>query len=148
MKTYTIILLLAVLPALANAESYICVEEYATGFRFDAAKKIWEQSHLSPNLKYLVKPNTDQSLKGQWIVSEIGQSVPVAWSKHDFISTGALRFEGSFGEFAMNKKSLRFVKTYIFGYWTDAIPGEQDGTFVEGKNTPYIGIGKCSVLEP
>jgi hypothetical protein len=72
-------------------------------------------------------------LKGKWIVSEIGGPVPFAWSEYDFTSTGALRCEGSFGEFAMNRKNLRFVKTYIYGYWTDAIPGEQAGTFVEGK---------------
>jgi hypothetical protein len=148
MKACTIVLLLAVLPALASAESYLCIEEQSTGFRFNTAQKTWQQSNFSSNRKYLVKPNTDQSLKGKWIISEIGEPVPFAWSEYDFTSAGALRCEGSFGEFAMNRKSLRFVKTYIYGYWTDAIPGEQNGAFIEGKNTPDISIGKCSPLDP
>lgn len=144
MKAYTIALLITVLPALASAESYLCVEDQKTGFRFTSQKQ-WHQSNFSPNRKYLVKPNKGQSMKGKWIVSEIGEPVPHAWSEYDFTSTGALKADGPFGEFAMNRKNLRFVVTYILGYWTDAIPGED---FVEGETTPLISIGKCSLLDP
>ncbi len=147
MKTFAIALLVSSLPALASAESYLCVEDHATGFEFNHNKKAWQAKFFTSNQKYLVKPNADPSLKGKWIVSEIGTSVPFAWSEYDFTSTGALRCEGSLGEFAMNRKNLRFVRTFIVGYWTDAIPGEQEGTFAEGKNTPNIAIGKCSPLE-
>lgn len=142
------LLVLALLPAVASAESYLCIEDHATGFRFNTAQNIWQQSNFNSNRKYLVKPNADQSLKGKWIVLEIGDHAPLAWSERDFTSVGALRCEGSLGEFAMNRKNLRFVRTYIFGYWTDAIPGEQNGTSLEGKDTPLIGIGKCSPIEP
>jgi len=122
--------------------------DQATGFRFNAAQQIWQQSNFQAGHKYLVKPNTDREIKGKWIVSEFGERVPFARSEDDFTSTGALRCEGAFGEFAMNRKSLRFVKTYVWGFWTDTVPGEQGETFVEGKNTPHIGIGNCSVLDP
>lgn len=148
MRTCIIVLLLSALPALASAESYLCVMDQATGFRFNAAQQIWQQSNFQAGHKYLVKPNTDREIKGKWIVSEFGERVPFARSEDDFTSTGALRCEGAFGEFAMNRKSLRFVKTYVWGFWTDAVPGEQGETFVEGKNTPHIGIGNCSVLDP
>ena len=148
MKMYATILLLAVLPTLANAESYLCVAEYVTGFQFITAEKEWQQRNFRATDKYLVKPNKDESVKGKWIVSRIGEQGPFAFCEYGFTSSGALRCDGNFGEFKMNKKSLRFLRPYIVGYWTDAIPGEQDGTFVEGENTPTIGIGKCSVLEP
>src|SRR5262245_60253138 len=146
MKAYTIGLLLAALPALASAESYLCVDEQMTGFWFNTTKKIWEQSKFSPDRKYLVKPNSDQSVKGKWIVSEFGQTAPYAWSESDFSSIGVIRLKGDSGEFAMNRKNLRFVRTYIGGYWTDAIPGLKGVEWEE--STPVISIGKCSVLEP
>jgi len=41
MKACTIVLLLAGLPALASAESYLCIEEQSTGFSFNTAQKTW-----------------------------------------------------------------------------------------------------------
>ena len=147
MRTCTIVLLLAALPALASAESYLCVEEQTTGFRFDTGTKQWQQSNFRSDRKFLVKPNTDPSLKGKWIVWQSGEFLPYAWSESDFTSTGALKGEGHFGEFAMNRKSLRFLRTYVWGYWTDAIPGEPDDRPLEEMRTPQIGIGTCT-LEP
>ena len=143
MKLCTLILLLAALPVLANAESYVCVEDQATGFSFNTTQKVWEKSGFHTDRKYLVKPNSDTSLQlqGKWIVSQIGHRAPIAWSESDFTSAGELRFKGPFGEFAMNKKNLRFVTTYIIGYWTNWFPDE-------GEFTPFISIGTCSVLEP
>jgi len=148
MKAYTILLLLTALPALANAESYLCVEGQVTGFNFNTKGNNWEKSGFHADHKYFVKPNSDTSLKAKWIVTQSGATVPYASSQDDFASTGALKLDGMGGQFLMNKKSLRFVRTYILGYWTDAIPGEEAGSFVEGKNTPVITIGSCAVLEP
>jgi len=95
-----------------------------------------------------VKPNTDQSLNLKWIVSEFGDSGLHAWSEHDFSDAGGIRAYGASGEFAMNKKNLRFLRTAIMGYWNEAVPGARGRSVVEGKTTPVISIGKCSVLEP
>lgn len=131
---------------LAKAESYLCVEEQSTGYQFNKSRKIWQQTSFKPTGKYLVKPNTDATHKGKWIVTEIGRADPSYRSEYDFTSTGALRCEGLVGEFMMNRKSLRFLRTYSLGYWTDAILGEAEGSFVEGHNTPLISIGQCSTL--
>jgi hypothetical protein len=147
MNRFAMGFLLASLPALASAETYVCVVDQATGFYFNRAQKTWQQTSFKVTQKYLVKPNVDASIAGKWVVVEFGRSAPTAVCEYDFTSTGALRCNGLGGEFVMNRKNLRFLVSYLLGYWTDAIPGEEAGTFVEGENTPLISLGKCSLLE-
>jgi hypothetical protein len=113
MKAYTLVLMLALVPVIASGESYLCIEQQSTGFRYNTAKKQWQQTNFSSNLKYLVKPNNDQSLSGKWIVSEVGESLPFARSEHDFTSTGALRGEGTFGRRTLRARRMSRHQTAV-----------------------------------
>jgi len=76
MKTCAIVLLLtAWFPAMAHAESYVCAADYTTGFYFNQ-QHAWQPGQLSFNQKFLVKPNSDKSVKGKWVVFEFGESIP------------------------------------------------------------------------
>ena len=45
-------------------------------------------------------------------------------------------------DFRMNKNSLRFLASHLYGYWTDNVLSSNE--FPEGEGTPYMEIGKCS----
>jgi hypothetical protein len=129
---------------IAHAEAYLCVEEQSTGFRFESANKTWHPTNFQPNDKFTVKRNTTAG-KTKWVVLEAGHSLPIFSCDEDFTSAGAMRCESKYGEFNMNKSQLRFLSTYTWGYWNETVPGEKGGA--EGRDTPRIGIGKCSIME-
>lgn len=128
-----------------SANGFICAEDQSTGFSFKTGR--WTDASFKSSDKYVVtkaKGDEPGASGSVWIVKELGQTVPSFWCKSGFSEKGALRCEGIGGEFALNHKNGRFLRTYVVGYWTDNIPG--DTFFKEGANTPHLAIGKCSPL--
>jgi hypothetical protein len=66
----------------------------------------------------------------------------MAFCKGEPNSYGYLSCDALYGEFKFNTNNLRYIKTYIAGY------GEvtAGGTVVEGDDTPYVEIGRCSKI--
>jgi hypothetical protein len=125
---------------IAGAQSWVCVADHATGFKYDGNK--WNAAHFKTDEKFLVT-KSDNPKTAKWVVKKVGESFPTAFCEEDFTPSGALRCSG-FEEFRFNKKNLRFMSLYAIGYVTDGIGLEALGK--EGQNTPALTIGTCAQL--
>jgi hypothetical protein len=141
LRFYQLALVCTFLPTAVFAESYLCISDLVTGFSFDEQHKKWEIGRFKAEDKYIVTRSTGELSK--WEVKETGQSIPNAFCAEDFTVHGGLRCNGLV-EFRMNKNNLRFVLTYLIGFWSDNIPGAPDLYFKEGENTPFLARGRCS----
>ena len=141
----------ALLPALAWGEGYICAADMATGFAYRNGD--WRQTEFKPVEKFVVRRSTQVERPGmselwgipdaKWTVVELGKETPAAGCSDDFKANGDLSCHGALRiEFRMNKNSLRFLYSYLGGYW-DSTPGNESS---ESKDTPAIAIGKCSPM--
>lgn len=82
-----------------------------------------------------------------WEVKEVGKKAANIFCKEDFNGIGSLFCGGLGTQFRFNNGSLRFMNTYVIGYWSDANPKDKSEFMgEEGGNTPGIEIGKCSPL--
>jgi hypothetical protein len=138
-RAIVLAILLLLSPTAIHAASYLCVSDMATGFAYDKQHFAWRPQTLRATAKYVI---TRSEVNQKWIVRETGQTLSDAVCEGDITEYGTLRCEGII-EFRMNTKSLRFVTAYLFGYWSDNIPGLPDK---EGDNTPSIEIGKCTAF--
>jgi hypothetical protein len=131
---------LALLPLVAWGEGYICAADMAAGFSYN--RGTWQGSSFQATDRFVVSRRTqedDANTKWRdpnvrWKITELGDSTPLM-SCEDFSEKGNLYCYG-LGEFKMDGKSLRFLYAYLYGYWR--------GPSREGRDTPYIAIGKCS----
>jgi hypothetical protein len=138
---------LALLPPLAWGEGYICIDDMATGFKFENGE--WQQSRFKPDSRYIVRPVTKddapmlrgfvESILGnaKWVVMKVGEPLPFAGCTEP-AAHGSIFCKGLYEEFKMNEKSLRFLYAYLQGYWHPLDEGKSD--------TPLIEIGKCSPM--
>ena len=143
-KRHILVVLFLLLPTVVQAESYLCIADMSVGFKFESQGVRWKNAQYNTDQKYIDSRSSNPSNSGKWIIKEIGHSVPSAFCDDEFTEIGSLRCSGLV-EFRMNKKNLRFLVAYLFGYWTDSIPGDKS-PLVEGENTPSVDIGKCSPL--
>lgn len=112
-------------------EQYLCVSHAAGGVRYDSAAKNWVSTKFkNDDSKYLVIQKNNK-----WIMKIFGKNYEnECGSMSEY---GILRCEPFFGEFVFNKKTKRYLKTYIAGF----IDGS-DGN----DNTPLVEVGYCSPL--
>ncbi len=124
----------------AQADSYFCVADMATGFSFDKTTKTWKQANfdVSDN-KYLFARSKDENYK--WDVTKIGDKVPTSFCKNDLGGTELLLRCLGIMDFYFSAKRLRFQVVYTYGYVIPDLLGSK-----EGDNAPFITIGKCSPL--
>ena len=122
------------------ADTYLCVVDAMTGFSIDKNTNRWRTTNFTAEKKVLF--TRSKSGKVAWEVTEVGSSLPDAVCEKDFNEGGNL-FCSGLGEYKLNKQQLRFLYVYPFGYWD--VDNKSD-LFKEGRNTPAMGIGKCSPL--
>lgn len=136
---------LSVIASPASAETWLCLAEKATGFGYDAASKEWKSADFgTARDRYIVKPSPNK----EWVyeVRRFGTAttlLPDAWCKADFAAGTFLHCTGVLAEFKFNRKTGRFLKSYLAGYWSYA-PGVN--ATQEGADTPTIEIGTCSAV--
>jgi hypothetical protein len=112
----------------------------STGFSFDRKTKEWSPGQFTlKKSKYIVKRDSPTS----WVVVTHGEDFPFAWCDKDFSDAGFLRCSGV-EQFEMNRKNLRFMNSYLFGYVQDRLGLKSFQN--EGENTPRLEIGQCSVV--
>ena len=128
----------------ALAESYLCIADLATGFTFDEKTREWRQAKFKADKKYIISKNKDGG--NAWMVKEMGKKFPNAWCGAGFNDVGWLYCGEKQADFRMNKENLRFLAFYPFGYWTTGTKGF-DKPVREGEDTPFIEIGKCTILK-
>jgi len=144
-------LVLVPIASVAATDSYICVAESATGFKFEKQLKQWSPTAFKTSDKFIVRRPKAEELKlvknASWVVMKVGSDMPNSVCTKDFNEYGFLFCEG-FEKFDMNRKSLRFLSAYLIGYVGDSIPGESSGDkrMAEGSNTPSLQIGTCAAL--
>ena len=111
-------------------DTYLCIPSSATGFSFTQKTSRWEESSFNiEEKKFLLKKKT-----GQWQWSNFGETNEYTCQERGQTSINCNLF---LGEVIFDKKTLRYLKTYL--------PGYVDGV-ESNANTPHIMIGKCSPL--
>ena len=79
----------------AHEERYLCIQEMATGFRFDENLNKWTSAVLNPTEKYIV---TRSSASGRpYQISKMGLKMPVGYCEKGFIDQGDLFCDMSSG---------------------------------------------------
>jgi hypothetical protein len=136
--------LAAVTFSAAPADSYLCIADTATGFRFEKSTGSWKQASNKPDSKYLItKTSKDkESVTGPdgWQVKQLGQSANTTLCKDGFDEDGYLVCYNYLDVFRMNKNNGRYLYVYLVGYW------DAGKKHPEGNDNPYMEIGKCSSL--
>ena len=130
------------LPLVVWGDGYICTADMATGFSYKGGA--WSSANFEPNRKFIVSRTAqgEQSASvpdAKWSVLVLGDKGPSNGCP-EFDTLGNLVCLGPFSEFRMSKDSLRFLYSYLSGYWDRAPLGSEAG------DTPYIAIGKCSPM--
>jgi hypothetical protein len=135
---------LTVSPA-ANAESWLCIGDLATGFAFNKETRRWEITKFNTNdSRYII--SSSQSKESPYLVRNFGSdsSFPLAFCKDGFSADTFLRCRGLVTDFSFNVKTMRYSYSYNVGY-INPTPGVND--MKEGDDTPLIEIGRCSRLQ-
>ena len=129
-----LILILAFTSLSANAETYLCVADKATGFVKEGNE--WSESHFREDRKFTLKKES----YGVWRWTQIGRkgglTCPVKKDDkgNDFPIVGCQL--ATFEYLIFNKMSLQFIFSTPGGY---AIPAY-------GDDTTVMAVGKCSPL--
>jgi hypothetical protein len=134
------------LPTISFAvEAYMCLPNNTTGFQYNKILGSWKTADFKTSDKYIVSKS---KLPGYaWKVTKYMKIAPMYVCEEDFNNAGYLFCEET-GEFRMNKHNLRYIRTYILGYYNLHVK-DDDGkvkTEDERSSTPLIEIGKCSPL--
>ena len=139
------VLLCCLLTTMVSAgESYLCVADMATGFKYNKTIDKWESVNFNvDDSKYIV--SRSKAKNTAWEVKQIGQQYPLATCKDDFGENGYLFCE-LVRIFKMNKINLRFICIYPFGYYNESPKGKKDVFYKDGADSPHVEIGKCSPL--
>ena len=139
--------LFALLPLMAWGDGYICATDMVTGFTSKGGE--WKSANFEPNRKFVVSPATQDHQSGmpaslavpdaKWAVLVLGDKRATNICP-EFDTLGNLVCLGPFSEFRMNKDSLRFLYSYLSGYW------DRSALASEAGDTPYIAIGRCTSM--
>lgn len=141
---FAAIFLLDPLPAAFAAGAYLCLPRETVGFKYNEELQRWKKADLETSAKYIV--SRSQYRNYTWEVKHYGQKEPFSLCKDDFNDLGYL-FCDNAGEFRMNKKNMRYIRTYILGYYNCNVEDETGKILNEdGSCTPFIEIGICSKL--
>lgn len=122
----------------AVAEQYVCIAEHTTGFRYNRSSESWSPVTFLASKKLVV--TVSKSSDYEFEVKTLGSKYdfPEFTCEDAFNEYGYLFCEG-FGEFRMNKNTLRFQSYYPIGYVAADFDEEHQAT-----NNPSLTIGKCS----
>jgi hypothetical protein len=129
MRKLITIFLFAICSVAQAQDTYLCIPKSATGYSYEKSTKSWEITSFNVrNEKYLLKKKS-----GIWSWDEFGQNTSLSECK-ELITKINCRLAG---ELIFDKKTLRYLRTYIAGY----VDGVNNN-----NNTPLIEIGTCSPL--
>ena len=127
-------------------DSYVCVSDTSTGFRYNSALDKWEiVNFIVDGNKYIVSRSIEKNV--EWKINRNEESSEFSICKKDFDEYGFLYCESNI-IFKMNKFNLRFVNINPSGYYNSTLKNSQDVMlYKDGSSTPYIEIGRCSIIE-
>jgi len=130
----------------SSDDSYLCISDISTGFRFNKALDKWDiVNFIVDEERYFINKSIEKNIA--WEVTQIGKSSKITLCKEDFDEYGFLYCESNI-IFKMNKLNLRFLKIYPTGYYNSSSKNNQDIVlYKDGSSKPYIEIGRCSPVE-
>jgi hypothetical protein len=142
----TVLLCCILLVEASAMDSYLCVSDKSTGFRYNKALDKWEVVNFIVDVnKYIVSRSLDKNIA--WEVKRETGSSEFSFCKNDFDENGFLYCESNI-IFKMNKFNLRFVNISPSGYYNSASKNDQEVMlYKDGSSTLYIEIGRCSIIE-
>lgn len=140
----TTVLLCCLLTAIASAgDSYLCVGDMATGFKYNKTQNQWLTAKFKTHKYVVIKSKRENTV---WEVREMGKQYTLAACENEFDRYGYLNCNYGY-DFRMNKRNLRFNMIYPFGHYNDNIKDNKGNlSDTEGESAPFIEIGKCSPL--
>ena len=99
----------------ADVEGYFCVADISSGFSYNKTSEKWIISRFNvDDKKYIIK--RPKIAGNKWEVVKLGEQIALIVCKEDFNTSGFLFCKGT-SEFKFNKKNLRYLKAYLFGYY-------------------------------
>ena len=134
-------LLLLVFASVAGANQWLCIGEYATGFSYSEASQQWQSTHFRGQSKYVIIEGNNP--KYPYEIKRLGEKFSLMRCDHAVNKAGYLLCDGLSGQFRFNKDNLRFLITFIPGFY-NVLPN----TFSdEESDTPSMEIGFCTKLD-
>ena len=119
-------------------KTYLCITEIAGGIKYDSSVKSWKEAKFKTPEKYLIKFNDKDYPLSSATISEFGTGYPIYYCEEEGkYKVAPLVCHSPFGHFHFNKKTLRFLESYMLGY-IDGIDNND--------NTPLVRGGTCSPL--
>ncbi len=113
------------------AQDYLCIPSSAAGFAYNASSKKWERSFFKIDNEKKILKKTQNGYEWRDFGSSSGSTCP------DFNQFNYLHCKIFLGDLVLNRKTLRFIETYMSGY--------HDGV-ENNSNTPLMQIGTCTPL--
>ena len=124
----------------AQADSYLCIADQATGFKFNKTTKTWAPATFNvTDDKFVISRSKTE--KHVWKMTIVGEKQPYTCRDQTPEYEDNLFCDVAFTKFQFSLESLRYMSVHPFGYvdpFTEL--------FKEGGQTPYMQIGKCSPL--
>jgi len=131
----------------ARAESYQCISDMATGFRYDTARKEWREASFRARQRYLLTRPSEAEVALMkphpvaWILKAAHNNSVEGTCSKDF---GTFEFVMCSGisEFRFSRVTGRFLRAVLSGYYLD----DPNSRWPEGGLTPHVEIGRCSLI--
>jgi hypothetical protein len=144
-RTFAAVFALLITTAPALAEQYLCVPDKATGFFYNKDAKEWQSITLKTSQFVVISPSKNP--KVAYSLTGIGKpkGLPGGFCEKDFNDMGLLFCTTLGGEVKFNRVNGRFVRTYVFAYYTVGLPGPLNETD-ENTGSLWIEIGKCAAF--
>ena len=135
---YLFLIILFAFPLVTSAEdAFICIADSATGFTMDENTKKWKPTTFDVSENKIVITRGE---KHPWVVKNMGEKSIRIRCENEF-SGPVLNCQLGLSNLRFDKDKLRYLISYELGYWSY---DDEDEFFEEGKNTPYMEIGKCT----
>lgn len=124
--------------ALFAEERYLCTSKATGGVAYSDMTGEWEGTKFISNSETFIVTDTyegdDLDANASFYIIRVGQDFASGYCEEGFGTTDVLRCN-RFGPFYLNRRTLRFMDFYAFGY----IDGVDDKA-----NTPSVAIGECA----
>lgn len=143
-KSILMAICLCLSASLIAAQDLMCSSEIAAGLVYDKSSKTWRAGNLITDAKYLVTKSTN--LNARLEVRQFGKKTAVAFCNDDFAQNGHLHCTGFGQNFYFNRTELRFILTYVVGYWNEKESRSFAPNRNEGDDTPGVVGGTCVAL--
>ena len=144
MKSSSVVLAIgcALSVSMAGAgEQFLCVAEKAVGFAFDKKSSKWQKGEFEATGKYIISSADGDGYGMAVYRMGSGDSRPEAACKDGFNDEGYLECTSRGGNFRINKHTMRYIRSDIWGYI------EPPGILgPEGEHLPLIEMGECSLI--